>query len=138
MIPIFLLRGLKFFMILLDITCNKEQMQGILQMHGLSVNRDELWIAFYKVVDCNHNLWQGVIIMKVQIYSQWMEDVYIPVRVKQFTKAAKLMGHDGFKAYAESHDVVDLHHADRKSDERQVVAEWLDNRENDNVATGVA
>ena len=76
--------------------------------------------------------------MKVQIYSQWMEDVYIPVRVKQFTKAAKLMGHNGFKAYAEGHDVVDLAQADRKSDERQVVATWLDNRENDTVAKGVA
>ena len=107
-------------------------------MSGLLVNRDKLWIAFIKLLIAIIHLWQGVIIMKVQIYSQWMEDVYIPVRVKQFTKAAKLMGHDGFKAYAEGHDVVDLHHADRKSDERQVVAEWLDNRENDNVATGVA
>ena len=107
-------------------------------MSGLLVNRDKLWIAFIKLLIAIIHLWQGVIIMKVQIYSQWMEDVYIPVRVKQFTKAAKLMGHDGFKAYAESHDVVDLHHADRKSDERQVVAEWLDNRENDNVATSVA
>jgi hypothetical protein len=107
-------------------------------MSGLLVNRDKLWIAFIKLLIAIIHLWQGVIIMKVQIYSQWMEDVYIPVRVKQFTKAAKLMGHDGFRAYAEGHDVVDLHHADRKSDERQVVAEWLDNRENDNVATGVA
>ena len=107
-------------------------------MSGLLVNRDKLWIAFIKLLIAIIHLWQGVIIMKVQIYSQWMEDVYIPVRVKQFTKAAKLMGHDGFRAYAEGHDVVDLHHADRKSDERQVVAEWLDNRENDNVATSVA
>ena len=48
------------------------------------------------------------------------------------------MGHNGFKAYAEGHDVVDLAQADRKSDERQVVATWLDNRENDTVAKGVA
>ena len=107
-------------------------------MSGLLVNRDKLWIAFIKLLIAIIHLWQGVIIMKVQIYSQWMEDVYIPVRVIQFTKAAKLMGHDGFRASAEGHDVVDLHHADRNSDERQVVAEWLDNRENDNVATGVA
>ena len=37
--------------------------------------------------------------MKVQIYSQWMEDVYIPVRVKQFTKAAKLAGKANFMQY---------------------------------------
>lgn len=35
---------------------------------------------------------QGEIIVKVQIYSQWMEEVYVPVRVRQFAKAAKLMG----------------------------------------------
>ena len=43
--------------------------------------------------------------MKTRIYSQWMEDVYIPVRVKQFTKAAKLSGHSGFKSYADSFDL---------------------------------
>ena len=53
--------------------------------------------------------------MKVQIYSQWMEDVYIPVRVKQFTKAAKLSGHSGFSAYADS----------MESDEREAIIEWL-------------
>ena len=53
--------------------------------------------------------------MKVQIYSQWMEDVYIPVRVKQFTKAAKLFGHSGFKSYADSFDLS----------EREAVEEWL-------------
>ena len=77
--------------------------------------------------------------MKVQIYSQWMEDVFIPVRVKQLTKAAKLMGHTGFKAYAENHDVVGRTLSDRKSAEYQAVAEWLDSREIDNnVAEGVA
>ena len=34
---------------------------------------------------------QGEIIVKVQIYSQWMEEVYVPVRVRQFAKAAKLL-----------------------------------------------
>ena len=90
------------------------------------------------ICQCDHGLWQGVIIMKVQIYSQWMEEMYIPVRVKQFTKAAKLMGHKSFEAYADGHDVVDLAQADRKSDEYKVVATWLDNRENDNVTKGVA
>ena len=77
--------------------------------------------------------------MKVQIYSQWMEDVFIPVRVKQFTKAAKLMGHNNFQDYAEHHDVVGLAPVDCKSAEHLAVAEWLDSRENDsNVAAGVA
>lgn len=53
--------------------------------------------------------------MKVQIYSQWMEDVYIPVRVKQFTKAAKLSGHSSFRDYASSDEFC----------EREAVAEWL-------------
>lgn len=76
--------------------------------------------------------------MKVQIYSQWMEDVFVPVRVKQFTKAAKLMGHSSFREYADQ-DVVGLNLTDRKSAEHQAVAEWLDSRANDNnVAEGVA
>lgn len=75
--------------------------------------------------------------MKVQICSQWMEEVFIPVRVKQFTKAAKLMGHSDFKAYAGGQDVVDLVQMGRKSAERQVVAEWLDSRGIDGAA-GVA
>ena len=76
--------------------------------------------------------------MKVQIYSQWMECVYIPVRVKQITKAAKLMGKKDFQAYAMSQDMVDLSRKDRKSDERQVVADWLDSRVNDSVTESVA
>ena len=76
--------------------------------------------------------------MKVQICSQWMEEVFIPVRVKQFTKAAKLMGHSDFKAYAGGQDMVDLVQMGRKSAERQVVAEWLDSRGNDGVTAGVA
>ena len=75
--------------------------------------------------------------MKVQICSQWMEEVFIPVRVKQFTKAAKLMGHSDFKAYAGGQDMVDLVQMGRKSAERQVVAEWLDSRGIDGAA-GVA
>ena len=39
--------------------------------------------------------------MKMKIYSQWMEDVYIPVRVGQLTKAAKLLGKKSFVSYAE-------------------------------------
>ena len=76
--------------------------------------------------------------MKVQIYSQWMEEVYIPVRVRQFTKAAKLMGCTDFRSYAVAHDMVDLAHAGRKSGEREVVAQWLDNRADDSVAESVA
>ena len=76
--------------------------------------------------------------MKVQICSQWMEEVFIPVRVKQFTKAAKLLGHSDFKAYAGEQETVDLVQMDRKSMERQVVAEWLDNREMTGVTEGVA
>lgn len=72
--------------------------------------------------------------MKVQVYSQWKEEVFIPVRVKQFTKAAKLMGHSNFREYADQ-DVVGLNLADRKSAEHQAVAEWLDNRANENNVT---
>ena len=76
--------------------------------------------------------------MKVQIWSQWMEEVFIPVRVKQFTRAAKLMGLQSFQAYAGGQDTVDLVQMDRKSMERQVVAEWLDSREMTGVTEGVA
>ena len=76
--------------------------------------------------------------MKVQICSQWMEEVFIPVRVKQFTKAAKLLGHSDFKAYAGGNDMDDLVQMGRKSVERQVVAEWLDNRGMNGVTEGVA
>jgi hypothetical protein len=58
---------------------------------------------------------QGGLIMKIQIYSQWMEDVFIPARVKQFTKAAKLLGCQSFAAYA-----------GEGSDERSAVGQWLD------------
>ena len=76
--------------------------------------------------------------MKVQICSQWMEEVFITVRVKQFTKAAKLLGHSDFKEYAGGNDMDDLVQMGRKSVERQVVAEWLDGRGIAGVADGVA
>lgn len=62
---------------------------------------------------------QGEIIVKVQIYSQWMEEVYVPVRVRQFAKAAKLMG-KSFEQYAAADDVK----AD-KADEHELVESWL-------------
>lgn len=76
--------------------------------------------------------------MKVQVYSQWREEAYIPVRVKQFTKAAKLMGHDSFEAYAAGQSMVDLSSKTSKSDERQVVANWLDSHTTDGAAEDVA
>lgn len=76
--------------------------------------------------------------MKVQVYSQWREEAYIPARVKQFTKAAKLMGHESFKAYAAGQLMVDLSSKAGKSDERQVVANWLDSRVTDGATEDVA
>ena len=76
--------------------------------------------------------------MKVQVFSQWMEEVFIPVRVKQFTKAAKLLGHSDFKEYAGGNDMDDLVQMGRKSAERQVVADWLDGRGVAGETTGVA
>ena len=76
--------------------------------------------------------------MKVQIYSQWMEDVYIPARIKQFTKAAKLCKCQSFVEYANGREMVDLNSVNSKSAERKVVAEWLDNHNGRNVAVGVA
>ena len=76
--------------------------------------------------------------MKVQICSQWMEEVFIPVRVKQFTKAAKLLGYSDFKDYAGGNDMDDLVQMGRKSAERQVVADWFDGRGVAGETTGVA
>ena len=45
--------------------------------------------------ECEEN-----IIMKVRVYSQWLEEVEVPVRTKQFTKAARLMGHADFASFA--------------------------------------
>ena len=58
--------------------------------------------------------------MRIQIYSQWMEDVFIPARVKQFTKAAKLSGCRNFTAYA-----AEAGHEASLS-ERAAVGRWLD------------
>ena len=69
--------------------------------------------------------------MKIQIYSQWMEDVFIPARVKQFTKAAKLTGCRSFVAYA-----GEAGH-DNCMDERAAVGQWLD-RVSEQVAESVA
>lgn len=76
--------------------------------------------------------------MKVQIYSQWMEDVYIPVRVKQFTKAAKLVGSSSFVDYAVEHDMLSVLSRDVKCSEREAVVEWLDSRAIENTAASVA
>ncbi len=72
--------------------------------------------------------------MKVQIYSQWMEDVYIPVRVKQFTKAAKLVGSSSFVAYAADHDMSSV----VCKNEREAVVEWLDGRIDERASESVA
>ncbi len=69
--------------------------------------------------------------MKIQIYSQWMEDVFIPARVKQFTKAAKLTGRRSFVAYAS-----EAGH-DNCVDERAAVGQWLE-RIGEQVAESVA
>lgn len=76
--------------------------------------------------------------MKVAVYSQWRKDAFVSARVKHFTKAAKLMRYDGFEAYVTTQDMVDLSSRDSQSNERQVVAVWLDSRATDNVAEGVA
>ena len=78
---------------------------------------------------------QGEIIVKVQIYSQWMEEVYVPVRVRQFAKAAKLMELMGksFEQYAAADDVK----AD-KADEHELVESWLSKRSAAIAAEGVA
>lgn len=73
--------------------------------------------------------------MKVQIYSQWMEDVYIPVRVKQFTKAAKLVGSSSFVEYAADHDMLSVV---ARGSEREAVVEWLDSRTTEGAVESVA
>ncbi|MGO5130358.1 hypothetical protein [Mitsuokella jalaludinii] len=59
--------------------------------------------------------------MKVQIYSHWCEDVFVPARVKQFSKAARLMGCTGFQEYAQQHDLKEA----EVLDERELVGRWL-------------
>ncbi len=76
--------------------------------------------------------------MKVQIYSQWMEDVYIPVRVKQFTKAAKLVGSSSFVEYAADHDMLSVVARGVECSEREAVVEWLDSRTTQGAVESVA
>ena len=66
------------------------------------------------------------IIMKVRVYSQWMEEVEVPVRTKQFTKAARLMGHADFASFAAADDRVGRDRETAKSSDQQAVAEWID------------
>ena len=61
-----------------------------------------------------------------------MEEVYVPVRVRQFAKAAKLMG-KCFEQYAAADDVE----AD-KADEHELVESWLSKRSAAIAAEGVA
>ncbi|MBQ1875369.1 MAG: hypothetical protein II145_01465 [Selenomonas sp.] len=75
------------------------------------------------------------LIMKMKIYSQWMEDVYIPVRVGQLTKAAKLLGKKSFVSYADA--TVGLSAQTGKECERQAVAAWLDSRAEQKTAKQV-
>ena len=63
------------------------------------------------------------IIMKVRVYSQWMEEVEVPVRTKQFTKAARLMGHADFASFAAADDRVGRDRKTAKSSDQQAVAE---------------
>ena len=78
------------------------------------------------------------IIMKVRVYSQWMEEVEVPVRTKQFTKAARPMGHADFASFAAADDRVGRDRKTAKSSDQQAVAEWLDCRVVDKVNEGVA
>ena len=78
------------------------------------------------------------IIMKVRVYSQWMEEGEVPVRTKQFTKAARLMGHADFASFAAADDRVGRDRKTAKSSDQQAVAEWLDCRVVDKVNEGVA
>lgn len=83
--------------------------------------------------ECEEN-----IIMKVRVYSQWMEEVKVSVRTKQFTKAARLMGHRDFASFAAVDDRVGRDRKTAKSSDQQAVAEWLDCRVVDKVNEGVA
>lgn len=47
------------------------------------IDRSESWV-FVTITFLLFMQFQGEIIVKVQIYSQWMEEVYVPVRVRQF------------------------------------------------------
>ena len=83
--------------------------------------------------ECEEN-----IIMKVRVYSPWMEEVEVPVRTKQFTKAARLMGHADFASFAAADDKVGRDQKTAKSSDQQAVAEWLDCQVVGKVTEGVA
>ena len=83
--------------------------------------------------ECEEN-----IIMKVRVYATWMEEVEVPVSTKQFTKAARLMGHADFASFAAADDRVGRDRKTAKSSDQQAVAEWLDCRVVDKVNEGVA
>ena len=68
----------------------------------------------------------------------WMEDVYIPVRVRQFTKAAKLVGSSSFVEYAAEHDMLSVVSRGAGCSDREAVVEWLDTRIVENAAESVA
>lgn len=64
--------------------------------------------------------------MKVAIDSQWNEAAFIPARIKQFTKAARLLGSSSFAAYYFSRTGSGL--VDESTDhalERRVVGQWI-------------
>lgn len=56
--------------------------------------------------------------MKIQIYSQWNKEAYAHARVKQFSKAAKLLGESDFCSYA-------VKHGTEASSNREAVAGWV-------------
>ena len=76
--------------------------------------------------------------MKVKTYSQWAEEIYVPVRSKQFIKAAKLLGHQTFSGFAAADGRVGRGGKTAKSSDQQAVAEWLDSRVVEKVDVGVA
>lgn len=78
------------------------------------------------------------ITMKVRVYSQWMDEIEVPVRTKQFTKAARLMGYADFASFAAADDRVGRDRKTAKSSDQQAVAEWLDCRVVGKVNVGVA
>ena len=57
--------------------------------------------------------------MRLQIFSQWQGGIYIPSRVRQFTKAAKLCGRNNFREYA---GIITA------KTERAAISEWLDSK----------
>jgi len=57
--------------------------------------------------------------MKLQIFSQWQGGIYIPSRVRQFTKAARLCGRNNFREYS---GIISA------SSERAAIGEWIDSK----------